>query len=325
MLQPQIRFKILVAGHLDPLIAKSLSVDHDVTFIYDLHDDDLVPLLTEIQPEVLVVRTTLITEKELKASSALKLIVKSGTGVDTVQIDAAKSLGIRVCNCPGQNKDAVAELTLGLILSCDRRIPSNVIDSRNGKWNKTAYSEGKGLLGSTLGVLGFGAIGKAVAARAKAFKMNVVVYDAYPPSKELAEQLGVTVASSPLDIASVADFISIHVPALPSTAGMVNAEFLERVKPGTAIINCARSTIVDEDILPKYLDSKALIYATDAPVGEPKTGSSVFEDPLMHHPNVYITHHIGGSTVQALSAVAELGVEIVQRYSKGELIHCVNL
>src|SRR5262249_38833723 len=135
----------------------------------------LANAVASTQADVLVVRSTKVTEAVLEAG-ALSLIVRAGAGVNTIDVAAASGRGIYVSNCPGRNAIAVAELTFGLLLALDRRIPDNVADLRAGTWNKKEYSKARGLYGRTLGLLGFGNIGQEVARRAAAFGMPIVVW-----------------------------------------------------------------------------------------------------------------------------------------------------
>ncbi|MEK6630304.1 MAG: NAD(P)-dependent oxidoreductase, partial [Acidobacteriota bacterium] len=141
----------------------------------DLKDAALADALAATQADVLVVRSTKVTEAILEAST-LSLVVRAGAGYDTIDVKAASRRGIYVSNCPGKNSIAVAELAFGLILALDRRIPDNVADLRAGKWNKKEYSKSRGLHGRTLGILGFGNIGQEMAKRAQAFGMNLAVW-----------------------------------------------------------------------------------------------------------------------------------------------------
>ena len=172
--------KVLVADKfeqsgLDALTAAGC----DVMFEPDASGDTLVAAIKKSKAPVLVVRSTEVTEAMMDAG-ALSLIVRAGAGVNTIDVAAASKRGIYVSNCPGKNSVAVAELTMGLILALDRRIPDNVAELRAGTWNKKEYSKAKGLMGQTLGLLGFGHIGKAIASRAKAFEMRVHVANRSP-------------------------------------------------------------------------------------------------------------------------------------------------
>src|SRR6267142_6989748 len=171
----------------------------EVIYEPELSGETLAATLGSTGADVLVVRSTKVTEPMLDAGS-LSLIVRAGAGVNTIDVKAASRRGIYVSNCPGRNAIAVAELTFGLILALDRRIPDNVADLRAGRWNKKEYSKAKGLYGRTLGLLGFGSVGQEVARRAVAFGMPVLVWSRRfaQGGVDLAE--GRALRSAPTDI-----------------------------------------------------------------------------------------------------------------------------
>ena len=140
----------------------------------DVKAEDLPSKIREVDPHVLIVRGKKVTADALKAGTALTLVIRAGAGIDTIDVGTASSLGVFVSNCPGKNSIAVAELVLGLLLTCDRRIPDQTVDLRQGKWRKGEYSKARGLYGRTLGIVGLGQIGREVASRARAFGMRVV-------------------------------------------------------------------------------------------------------------------------------------------------------
>src|SRR4051812_38916856 len=147
----------------------------DVVYEPDLKDDALTEAIRRTRADVLVVRSTQVTGPMLEAG-ALSLVVRAGAGYNTIDVATASRRGIYVSNCPGKNAIAVAELTFALILALDRRIADTVADLRAGRWNKKEYSKARGLFGRTLGLLGFGSIGREVASRAAAFGMPVIVW-----------------------------------------------------------------------------------------------------------------------------------------------------
>src|SRR4029077_605987 len=212
---------------IDGLRAAGCDVIHDPA----LKDEALATALAETGADVLVVRSTQVTAAMLDAGT-LGLIVRAGAGYNTIDVAAASSRGIYVSNCPGKNAIAVAELTMGLILALDRRIPDNVAALRAGEWNKKEFAKATGLYGSTLGILGFGHIAQEVAKRAQGFGLHLVVW-----SRRFAEQpdidfgaygLGstrdssVSAAATPGAVADVADILTIHLALGPDTRGLVN-------------------------------------------------------------------------------------------------------
>src|SRR5580658_624408 len=195
----------------------------DVFYQPGLKDEALAKAVGEIEPSVLVVRSTAVTEAIL-AAGALKLVVRAGAGFNTIDVAAASRRGIYVSNCPGKNSVAVAELAFGLILALDRKIPDNVISLRQGKWNKAEFSKARGLFGRTLGLVGPGQIGREMIPRARAFGMNVAAYSrSLTPQR--AEELGIARAGSIEEVAVIADVISVHVALSKETRGLLGAAF----------------------------------------------------------------------------------------------------
>ncbi|RMF61982.1 MAG: hydroxyacid dehydrogenase, partial [Bacteroidetes bacterium] len=298
---------------------------HTVVNDPSLKGEALVEALRTEQPEVLVVRSTKVPAEAMDADPRLELIVRAGAGYDTIDVEAASARGIFVANCPGKNAAAVAELTLGLILALDRSIPDNVLDARNGVWNKAKYAKAAGVKGRTLGVIGTGNIGQEVIRRARAFDMNVIAWSR-SLTDEKAAALGVRRMASPLDVAREADIVTLHVAATPETKHLADAAFFEAMKPGAFFINTTRSSVVDEEALRKALDEKGIRAGLDVMSNEPAVKEGTFSHPLAGHPNVYMTHHIGASTEQAQEAIAQEAVRVVNTYAEtGEVPNCVNI
>src|SRR5688500_1523853 len=175
----------------------------------DLKDDALETAIAGRRPDVLVVRSTKVTEPMLDAGS-VKLVVRAGAGYNTIDVATASHLGIYVSNCPGKNSIAVAELAFALICALDRRIADNVISLRRGEWNKKEFSKARGLFGRTLGLIGVGQIGSEMIPRARAFGMNVIAWSR-SLTTEKAEALGIHRADTPDAVAAASDVVSIHL------------------------------------------------------------------------------------------------------------------
>jgi len=318
--------KILVADKFSEIEIDTLrDAGHVVTYDANLKDDALIDALTQDKPEVLIVRSTRVPAVALDANSNLKLVVRAGSGYDTIDIAGASSRGIFVANCPGKNAVAVAELAFGLILAMDRQIPENVFEARAGRWDKARFSKSAGLKGRTLGLLGVGNIGREMIVRAAAFGMHVVAWDKVL-NKTLADELGVGLCHTALDVARQSDVISIHVAHTPQTRGLVGTEFLAAMKSGAMLVNAARGAIVDETALMAAMTRKGIRLAADVMSGEPQFKQGDFKHPLADHPNAYITHHIGASTAQATAAIGAEAVRVVQAYADtGTVPNCVNL
>ena len=297
----------------------------EVVFQPGLKGDALREAIATTRADVLVVRSTQVTAPMLEAG-ALSLIVRAGAGYNTIDVAAASSRGIYVSNCPGKNAVAVAELALGMLLALDRRIPDNVVALRAGTWNKKEFSKARGVFGSTLGLVGYGSIGQEVARRALGFGMRVVVWSRRFASGEQPSDLPVTAVRSLDDLATTADIVSVHLALNKDTRGLLDASFFRRMKPGAAFINTARAEVVDYAALENAVTDRGLRVALDVFPDEPATGSGDFSTPLAALPNVYGTHHIGGSTDQAQEAIAAETVRVITAYmTTGKVPNVVNL
>ncbi len=284
----------------------------EVAYGPDLQGDALQKTLAEGGADVLVVRSTRVTAPMIEASR-LGLIIRAGAGYNTIDVETAKARGVCVSNCPGMNANAVAELTFGLMVALDRHIPANVEDLRCGVWNKARYSDARGLYGRTLGLIGLGYIGRAMLPRAKAFGMPVAAWSR-SLTPERATVLGVRMIRSPLEVASSADIVSLHVALTDDTRHLVDKKFLDAMRPGAMLINTARSEVVDEDALAIAVKEKGILVGVDVFEGEPTAGTGEVSNPLFQLEGVIGTHHIGGATTQAHQAVAEDVVRIILEY-----------
>ena len=276
----------------------------------------------------LVVRSTKVKRAVFEAADRLALVIRAGAGTNTIDTDAAAERGVFVCNVPGRNAAAVAELTMGLLLAIDRRIADNVADLRNGQWDKERYSKAGGLLGSTMGIIGLGSIGLAVAERAAGFGIHVQSLAKAGRSDEVAtraEELGITMCDSLAELLSSSDIVSVHVPSAKDTKHLVDEQFLAQLRPGAILLNTSRGDVVDEKALLKALDAGAVRAGLDVFADEPSGGKGPWESDLARHPGVVATHHIGASTEQAQRAIAAGVSEIIDAFVAGETRHCVNL
>ena len=329
--------KILIADQFEESGVKGLeAAGCEVVLDPSLKDDALAAALGESRAEVLIVRSTKVSAAMMDAGE-LGLIVRAGAGYNTIDVAAASARGIYVSNCPGKNATAVAELAFGLILSLDRRIPDNVADLRAGRWNKQEFSKAKGLRGRTLGLLGFGSIAQELARRAQAFGMNIVIwsrrFDLEPEASFRAYGLDpasgesrVTVARTPLEVASTADILSVHVALAPETRGLVSADLLAALRPGSIFVNTSRAEVVDHHALADAVRDRGIRVGLDVYPDEPTTSTGEFSLPILALPGVYGTHHIGASTEQAQEAIAAETVRIIRSFKDtGQVPNCVNL
>ncbi len=278
--------------------------------------------------DVLVVRSTRVTAAALEAADRLGLVARAGAGTNTIAVDRASELGIFVCKVPGRNAIAVAELTIGLMFAIDRHIAPATADLRAGRWNKQAYGRARGLYGSTLGIIGMGAIGLEVARRAGACGLRVVTEPRPGRSRDLARELaeiGVEEVSDRATLLATSDVVSLHVPGNETTRAMVDAPFLAAMKPDAVLINTSRGEVIDEAALLGALDATELRAGLDVFADEPADAVGQIRSELARHPRVTATHHIGASTRQAQTAVAEGTAEVIEAYRTGVVRDCVNL
>jgi len=274
--------------------------------------------------DVLVVRSTEVRADCISSAKNLSLIIRAGAGVNNIDMKAANARGIYVSNCPGKNSIAVAELAMGLLLSLDRKIPDNVVDLRNSKWNKSEYSKAEGIFGKTVRVIGSGQIGQEFIKRAKAFGMNVVVWSR-SLTKEKADMLGVKKTESLAELIPQCDIVSVHLALKPETKKIITKELIASMKPNAIFLNTSRWEVVDEEALFEAAKAGAIRVGADVFSGEPEDKSSPFTNKLASLPNVYGTHHIGASTEQAQNAIADETVAIVKQYKeRGTVKNWVN-
>lgn len=294
-------------GHLAEFRSLGLDVDYQPT----LGADDLVTAARDV--EILVVRSTKVSRATIEAATKLELVLRAGAGVDTIDVDAASLRGIYVANCPGKNSVAVAELTLGLILAIDRRIAHGTADLREGRWNKKEYSKADGVKGKTLGIVGLGSIGQAVARRARAFEMNLVAFSR-TPRPELFEELDIRACGSLDELARESDIVTVHLAQTPETRGLFGADFFQKMKPGAIFVNTSRGGLHDTRALEAAMRERGLRVGLDVFEAEPEVASGDFDHPLCKLPGFVGTHHIGASTEQAQDAIASEAVRICREF-----------
>jgi D-3-phosphoglycerate dehydrogenase len=318
--------RILLADALPQAAVADLEArGHECVVDATLGGSDLVARIPGF--DVLVVRSTKVPGEVLSAADRLALVIRAGAGTNTIDTATAAARGVLVANVPGRNAAAVAELTMGLLLAIDRRIPDNVAALRSGRWDKATYSRSAGLLGTTMGIVGLGSIGLCVAERAKAFGITVqALAKPRPASVETrATDLGITMRADLRQLLSTSDVVSVHVPSTSETRGLVDADFLRQMPTGSILLNTSRGDVVDEPALLEALDAGRVRAGLDVFADEPGSGSAEWSSALARHPNVVGTHHIGASTEQAQRSTAAGVVEIVDAFTAGEARNCVNL
>ena len=270
--------------------------------------------------DALIVRSAVdVNAQVLRSAQKLRVIGRAGVGVDNIDLEAATKAGIAVMNTPGANAIAVAEHTLGLMLAMARHLCRADSTTRAGKWEKKSL-QGTELRGKTLGIVGLGRIGMAVAARAKAFDMKVIAHDPFV-SASVAREQGIQLAE--LDqVYAQADYLTLHVGLTPETGGMINEKSLAKMKKGVRIINCARGELLDEAAVAAALASKQIGgIALDVFTEEPPKNS-----PLLALDNVIATPHIAGSTNEAQDAVGvQIASQVREYLKRGVIQNAVNM
>lgn len=319
--------KVLVADKFEEKGLNGLrAAGCEVLYEPDLNGAALCAALGRTGAAVLVVRGTQVSADMLDGSQHLGLVVRAGAGFNTIDMAAASRKGILVSNCPGKNAVAVAELVFGLILALDRRIVEGVVDLRNGAWNKKEYSVARGLKDRTLGIIGMGTIGQGVARRARAFEMRVNSWSrSLTPHR--ATEHWVKRCDSVADVAANCDILSLHLAAAPETKGIISRQVLERLAPGSYVINTARADVMDYAALAELMVKRNLRVGLDVYPDEPAGGQEAFTPAIVKAGGlVYGTHHIGASTDQAQDAIAAETVRIVREFAAtGQAPNCVNI
>ena len=292
----KLKQRILVADKIHQAGIDKLKGYFEVDVKTGLTEDDLRQVIGNYHA-IIVRSATKITAKVIEDAYNLRVIARAGAGLDNVDVTAARAQGIEVVNAPNANTQAVAEHTMGLILALARRLPEADSSLKKGQWKKASLM-GTGLYGRNLGIVGFGKIGRQVAHRALAFGMNVIV-NQRRLTPELALEEGVK-AVDLIDLLTLSDFVTLHLPLKPETRGLMGREQLALMKPEAYLINTARGAIIDESALLEALDEKRLAGAAlDVFAREPAIDSR-----LAQHPRVIATPHIAASTGDAQRAAA---------------------
>lgn len=289
----------------------------DCKLIFLEADDKQMELekIARQQPiDAILSRTYRLDRKVIQNCPNLKVIARHGIGYDNVDIEAASQQGIPVLVTPGTNAQGVAELCLGLMLSCARQIPQNSSAVQQGFWPRSG--QGQELHGKTLGLIGLGRIAQCVAQLAQAFNMNILAYD--PFLTEAAYPL----AASLDELLANADVVSLHCPAQKDERALFTSKTFSQMKPGSILINTARGQLIDENALAEAITS-GQIYAAglDTLVTEPPSP----HNPLLHLEQVILTPHLGGSTDKSLERTALLAAQNLLDYLQHKKIVMTNL
>ncbi len=311
--------KVLVADSMSDegvKILKEADIEADVNV--GLDPGELKEIIGDYHG-MMVRSATKLTPEILEAATNLKIVARAGTGVDNINLQAATEKGVTVVNTPGQNSNAVAELTIGLMLALSRHIPQGTASLKACQWEKKSLM-GREISGKTLGLIGIGNIGSIVARMAKGFQMKVVAYDPFV-DKPTAAEAGIELLDNLEELLGVSDYISLHLPKNEQTAMLINEERISRMRDGAFLICAARGGIVDEAALNNALESGKLagaaldVFATEPP------GACA----LMDCQNFICTPHIGASTQEAQVNVAVAAAEQVRDFLlEGKAAHIVN-
>jgi D-3-phosphoglycerate dehydrogenase / 2-oxoglutarate reductase len=270
----------------------------------------------------IVIRSaTKLTAELIERAGRLRVIGRAGIGVDNVDVEAATKRGIVVANAPQSNIVAAAEHTLALMLSLARNVPQAHGSLTAGRWERSRFG-GVEVYEKTLGIIGFGRIGQLVAQRAQGFEMKVVAFDPFVSADRFRE-LGVEQAQSSSEIYERADFITLHLPKTPETAGWLDADAFAQMREGVRVINCARGELIDDAALQAALDSgKVAGVALDVFPAEPITDYPLFDG----YDNVVVTPHLGASTTEAQDrAGVQTAEQVVAALTGGTVSTAVNI
>ena len=302
--------KILIADPISPDGVAFLAERAQVDTKYGMKPEELLEIMGDY--DALVVRSeTKVTAEVIAKGVQLKVIARAGIGVDNIDLEAATSAGIAVVNAPAGNTVAAAEHTLALMLALSRNIPDANQSVKGGQWRRSAFM-GVEVRNKTLGIAGLGRVGTEVARRAQGFGMRLLGYDPFIPP-DYAQRLGVEIMSLD-EMLAQSDFITVHTPLTDSTYHLLGPRQFALVKPGARLINVARGELVDQDALLEALDNGRLAGAALDVFAEEPPG----DDPLLSHPKVVATPHLGASTEEAQREVALEAAEQVLAVLDGE-------
>jgi D-3-phosphoglycerate dehydrogenase len=308
--------RLLIADKLHPRAIEELrTLPIDVVYEPELTKESLEERLGGVG--ILVVRSTEVTAAAIESAKQLNLVVRAGAEYATIDVRAASKRGIYVANCPGKNASAVAELVFGLILALDRRIPDAVASLRGGRWERKEYSRAEGLHGKTLGIAGFGAIGREVALRARAFGLVPLAWSrSLTPAR--AAEVGVAHAASIEELASRSAILSLHLALTERTRHIVDRRVLSAMPERALLVNTARADLVDPRAALEAVEQRGMRLGLDVYAEEPRaTGAFPGAEMFRAYPSgglVYGTPHIAAATDQAQLAIASETVRVVRSF-----------
>ena len=314
--------KILVADKVSQELLTKLAAFGPVEYKPELTAESLAGATGDAS--VLIVRSKKVTANTINAATHLSLIIRAGAGVNTIDLKTASDRGTYVANCPGMNTDAVAELVIGLLIAVDRGIADATLVLRSGKWQKDRFGKAKGLKGRTLGIVGLGQIGTAVARRAKGLEMDVLAWSrSLTPLR--AKAMGVECAATLKELAQRSDAVTVHLALTEETDKIIGEEFFAAMKKNAIFLNTSRGEIVDQAALLKAVSARGLRVGLDVFDKEPAGGEAPFDQTELASAAT-CTPHIGASTDQATEAIANETFNIVRSFAEtGRPINVVNV
>lgn len=301
--------KVLIPTALDS-VAKQILEDHGGYAVVQVPKCDVLQLVRD-NPDVhaLIVRSEKITAEIIDAAPQLKVVVRAGAGYNTIDIAHARAKGVDVMNTPGANSNGVAEEVVALMLAAARKLIPADASCRAGKWEKTAFM-GTEITGKTVGIVGLGYIGRLVVKRLSGFEPTFLGYDPGITMRQ-ATEMGVKLVSLD-ELFSASDYITLHLPEIAETKGMVNRNLIGRMKPGATLINCARAGIVNEADLRALKAEKKIHFLNDVYAKDEEGPKSVADIADIMVP------HLGASTCEANAKAAELAAqELIDLDEKG--------
>ncbi|MBM7691701.1 D-3-phosphoglycerate dehydrogenase [Peribacillus deserti] len=310
--------KIIYFDHVFPefkkIIYEHLPQGFDLLFWHDLNDIERKEHLPKA--DYLIVATEKLGEDVFSKANNVKLVQKTGIGVDNIDLEAARKFSLPVANTPGANATGVAELTILLILALYRKLPKVNIETKKGNWlmwelRPFSYE----MEGKTHGFIGFGNIGREAAKRSKAFGTNVIYFDQFRVEPEVEEQLQANYVSLE-ELLRQSDIVSLHLPLLPETKGLLGEKELSTMKENAVLINVSRGGIVDEHALYQALKSEKIAGAgIDVWENEPTNR----DNPLLTLDNVIASPHIGAGTRDTLNRVLRTAFQNIERAEAGNV------
>jgi len=286
--------KIVISDNMEKEVIEKMKELGEVVYKPENLDE------TVKDADVLVVRSATKVTKELIEKGNMKIVARAGVGLDNIDLKACEEKGIKVINTPEASANAVAEITIGVIISMLRNVQKAYLQMKNGEWRKKELV-GKEIRGKTLGIIGFGRIGHSVAEKANALGMKVIAYDRKKKESKFVEFVSLD------ELYEKSDVISLHTVLVPETENIINEESISKMKEGIYLVNYSRGGLIDEDALYEACKKgKVAGAALDVYSSEPYKGK------LLELDNVYFTPHIGGSTKEAQMRIGEELIEKIK-------------